>query len=384
MVSFWGNILFWRRFIDDILGLWLGTKREFSLFVAALNGCTGPYGIRFGDSQVGKSVCYLDTQLSCGRMNKIDYRLFKKPTDARLYLKTDSFHPEHVFKSVIISQMIRVIQRNSQDDTCVEDLDQLKEDLGKSGHAREAMLKVEPMAHQRATELDLYGRAPKAIENKVVFSVQHFHEIGELRKLVNTLRPDVHQLCGEVQITFALRKNASIGNQVVRNRLLSETWVDMSTVDGPIDQKCGGRGCLTCPQLFNSEDIIMVNGRRVFLDFRLTCRDNNVIYIAQCTLCNKSPIILKEDTYFGQTVTQMNVRMNGHRDKFVIDGRLIYEKSALSIHCFMEHKLQFDMKYFKLGLVKKVRPVEMDREESFMIGDFRTNIFGLNRYVVRT
>ena len=128
----------------------------------------------------------------------------------------------------------------------------------------------------------------------------------------------------------------------------------------------------------------MVNGKRVYLDFRLTCRDINVIYIAQCTLCNKSPIILKEDTYFGQTVTQMNVRMNGHRDKFVVDGRLIYEKSALAIHCFMQHKGQFDMKLFKLGIVSRVKPVGMDRQESFMINNFSTNIWGLNRYVVRT
>jgi fructose-1,6-bisphosphatase len=91
---------------------------------------------------------------------------------------------------------------------------------------------------------------------------------------------------------------------------------------------------------------------------------------------------LKEDTYFGQTVTAMNTRMNGHRSKFVIDKRLLFEKSALSMHCFLVHKENFSMEYFKLGIVRKVRPVELDREESRLINKFRTNIWGLNRIVV--
>ena len=33
--------------------------------------------------------------------------------------------------------------------------------------------------------------------------------------------------------------------------------------------------------------------------------------------------ILKEDAYFGQTVTPMHIRMNGHRSKFKIDSALI-------------------------------------------------------------
>ena len=40
------------------------------------------------------------------------------------------------------------------------------------------------------------------------------------------------------------------------------------------------------------------------------------------------------------------------------------------------------MGIFKLGVVKKVRPTALDREESILISKFRTNIFGLNRIVV--
>ena len=36
----------------------------------------------------------------------------------------------------------------------------------------------------------------------------------------------------------------------------------------------------------------------------------------------------------------------------------------------------------KLGIVKKVRPTALDREENKLITKYRTNLWGLNRIVV--
>lgn len=383
METLWALILFWKRFIDDIIGLWVGSKRQFECFVTKLNHLAKPFGIQFGDSQFGRSVNYLDVTLSLDDSNNIEYRLFKKETDARLFLKTDSYHPAHVFKSVVFSQMIRVIQRNSRDDTCVEDLEELKGDLRRSGHGDALLESKEPEAVLRAIENDLYdgNRAPATPDNKLVFSVKYFDEVRELKQLINGVRGDIQQLCGDTQVTFALRKQPSIGNRVVRNRKLSDVQA-VRQGNGPISQKCGGKGCLTCPFLFNSDDVIRVNGTEIRLDFSLNCKDSSIIYLAQCQICSSSPIALKEDTYFGQTVTPMHVRMNGHRGKFKIDENLLFEQSALSMHCYLAHRSQFDMKHFKLGIVKKVRPMELDREEDMFINRFRTNIFGLNRIVV--
>ena len=61
---------------------------------------------------------------------------------------------------------------------------------------------------------------------------------------------------------------------------------------------------------------------------------------------------------------------------------LDYQKSALSMYCFLEHSYDFGLKHFKISIVKRVRPVELDREEERLIQKFRTNICGLNRIVV--
>ena len=76
--------------------------------------------------------------------------------------------------------------------------------------------------------------------------------------------------------------------------------------------------------------------------------------------------------YFGQTVTPMHVRMNGHRSKFVNDKNK-YELSALSKHAFESHRNDFNMSIFKLGIVKRVGHNNLNREEELYITKFRSS-----------
>ena len=41
------------------------------------------------------------------------------------------------------------------------------------------------------------------------------------------------------------------------------------------------------------------------------------------------------------------------------------------------------MKYFKIGFVKQVNPLNLDREEDILIHEYKTNIWGLNRIKVK-
>ena len=92
-------------------------------------------GIQFADAQIGTRVNFLDVSLYLDSEGQIQCFLFRKKTDARQYLNTASLHPPQVFESVAFSQMLRVIKRNSSDETCViKDLEELKTDFSKSGH----------------------------------------------------------------------------------------------------------------------------------------------------------------------------------------------------------------------------------------------------------
>ena len=135
----WKMLKMFRRFIDDIFGLWYGTKRQFESLVAKLNELSAKFGIRFGDWSIGESVNFLDVTLYVDSEGFIQYKLYRKPTDSRLYLKTHSFHPGHVFDSVAYSQFHRVRRRSSSPESTAEDLEQLKLDLIKCGHNEEKL-----------------------------------------------------------------------------------------------------------------------------------------------------------------------------------------------------------------------------------------------------
>ena len=69
------ELLFWKRFIDDGIGIWRGTRRGFENFVRKLNRETNKYGINFpiDEIQFGKSVNFLDVTLYLDEENKIQY-----------------------------------------------------------------------------------------------------------------------------------------------------------------------------------------------------------------------------------------------------------------------------------------------------------------------
>ena len=103
------------------------------------------------------------------------------------------------------------------------------------------------------------------------------------------------------------------------------------------------------------------------------CKTSSIIYCAQCKLCSNSD---KENTYIGQTSQTFHNRMNGHRSDFTLEK---YENSALSTHSFLVHDLSISLDDFKFMIVKKVRPLELDREKFKLIELFKTNTRGINR-----
>lgn len=314
------------------------------------------------------------------------HRLFKKETDARRYLHPSSYHPSNVFDSVIFSQMLRVIDRNSKDESCVEDLQQLREDLIRSGHSEKKLDESEPLAVLRSIENDMNGGSVREKNgNSIVFKTKYFDKISDLKGLVRSVDEDIKQLCGDdTRIVFALQKHPAIANNVVKNRGLSVGALssDLNTADSSPreSQSCKASRCKTCPLLFKFDDDIIVNGEKLFLDRNLTCKSKNLIYVAQCRLCaSKNGSKYSADTYFGQTMSKGHIRFNGHRTKFIIDRNESYTQSALSQHCFDVHADEMSLDFFKIGFVKTCNAHELNREENRFIQKFRTNIWGLNR-----
>ena len=199
--------------------MWRGTEAQFEEFVIELNSACAQYGIKFGDYSIGTSVNFLDVTLSLNPAGLIDYKLYMKPTDSRLYLRTESFHPSHVFDSVALSQMLRIMNRNSTERGRARDLEKLEEDLERSGHSRTALVKT----RERAVERHGATKTEKPAENSIVCVVNYFYEIDQLKSILRDADSDIKHLVGEeVKIMVAARRCPTIRDNVVKNRQFSK------------------------------------------------------------------------------------------------------------------------------------------------------------------
>ena len=361
------EIPFWKRFIDDCLGIWRGTERQFMNFVKKLNVEAKKFGIHFPVSEIqfGKSVNFLDVSLYLDEGNNIQYKGYTKPTDAKRFLKPQSFHPHHVFSSVPTSQMIRVFNRNSETVNYDRDLISLKKDFVNSGYKAEVLDKIELDLKRQRTAIDIDTTRPKY--DSLTFSIFYFDGIVEFKKLIHELEDDFKSIMGEVKIVFAIKKGKSIGNSVVKNKSLC---FDVDT-HAP-NQKCNAGGCLQCPLVVNTRKMV-INNKTILIPGNLNCKSNNVVYLWRCKICNV------ENCYFGRTTQKCHMRTNGHRDCFNSEN---FSKSALSMHARDEHTDDISLGNFEIAIVKQIPPRNIKREEFRFIDKYRTQSLGMNRYKV--
>ena len=103
--------LLYRRFIDDIFGIWLHGEKSLLQFLAHANNCHPDTNFT---NVHGKSVPYLDVYASLN--GHITTDLYCKLTDTRQYLLPSSNHPAHVHKLFLWSRTVTARHRKRTGD----------------------------------------------------------------------------------------------------------------------------------------------------------------------------------------------------------------------------------------------------------------------------
>ena len=188
--------------------------------------------------------------------------------------------------------------------------------------------------------------------------------MNSFKQILKDCETDLKSIIGDTKIIMAVKKNPSIGNSTVKNKHL--------TTDTPLleSQKCGSANCKQCP-LVNTKNVVMINNIKVKPCPTLNCKSRNVIYLWECQLC------VDDNGYFGRTIQKSHERTNTHRGCFT---EAKWEDSALSMHARTVHGENYDLKNFRITLVKKCSPQIIRREEFKHIDKYRTRIKGINRY----
>jgi hypothetical protein len=102
------NIKFFKRYIDDIFGIWLGTELEFKEFISI----TQTDSIQLTYDISNKKVIFLDLEISINKSNTINYTTYQKPTARFQYISFFSNHPKHTKTGMIKGELLRY-KRNS-------------------------------------------------------------------------------------------------------------------------------------------------------------------------------------------------------------------------------------------------------------------------------
>jgi hypothetical protein len=119
------KILLWKRFIDDVLMLFSGTKQDCEHLVSWLNSLM-PRVVTFKFDFSYEKIEFLDLEISL-KDGKLETNIFIKPTNKQLYLDFNSNHPEHCKNAIPYSQALRVVEKCSDKEKMEGELGKLKE-----------------------------------------------------------------------------------------------------------------------------------------------------------------------------------------------------------------------------------------------------------------
>ena len=105
------RVIYYRRFIDDIIGIWCPNKNpqldavewhEFKLKMNSFPGLTWEF------SERSKMINFMDMTITINNSNMIETTLFKKRLNLHLYIPPHSAHPPGLLPGIVYSTLFRI------------------------------------------------------------------------------------------------------------------------------------------------------------------------------------------------------------------------------------------------------------------------------------
>lgn len=106
-------LLIWKRFIDDIFFIFLGTENELKQVFEYMNAIHPTIKFTFDYSLT--QIPFLDTIVYVDSSRNLQTTLYRKPTDRSCLLHHSSHHPRHVKESIVYTQALRYCTIISED-----------------------------------------------------------------------------------------------------------------------------------------------------------------------------------------------------------------------------------------------------------------------------
>ena len=188
------NVVEAKRYIDDGAGFYIGSERNFKIWMDNVNSALRPYGLLIDESMikdVGKFVPFLDIQFCFDTNGNLQTDLYVKPTDARSYLHYTSAHPNHTFSGIVYSQCLRLRRIINNQERLKTRLHELCDAFEKSGYPKNMLTNISTKIINTQRQQERPTVDVENDESKPILIVSGYGTDDKLIKTLKTFENDI-------------------------------------------------------------------------------------------------------------------------------------------------------------------------------------------------
>ena len=384
----------WKRYLDDILALWTGSKEELIEFLRFINNFhntikfTAEFRTRDSQVKVGhkngelfvkelplnnltpRSVDFLDTTISINSEGKLVTDLFKKSSDRVTYLQPSSCHPGHICKNIPYSLGYRLKRICSSEETFQIRLKELSVDLQSRGYSvkviKNSFGKLKSLTREKALE-----KVTKKADNNIKLTLTYDPRLNPPSEVIKkhyliAKNDPAFRKCLPVIPRVSYRRARNLGEMLIRSKLYEVNNAPYNTRENLGFTRCNSRdfGCGLCRHS-NSTKIHTSSKFSKTYDIKsqIKCQDEYVIYSIQCKKC-------PDTQYIGQTSQTARKRFSGHLQ----DIRKKDESKPVSKHFSSRGHTEHDMIFTPFEKLRQKDKTMLNVREKFWINTKQPNL----------
>lgn len=221
------NLLYYKRFIDDKLGIWTGSTNEFNSYRKFVDNSSA---LDWTSDGLQRSVIFLDLEISIDPISRcLLFKTYMKPTNLFLYIPPTSAHPLGVLKSVIYGNLQRYWRQNSEPSAFASLALGFKQHLRNRGHDDNTLNAIFMDASRNIDKkslLRLVSQKPrrkttvKSNPSDTLFLKVPFHPRGLDRQAIRRVH-DTHlrNIQGYSRMIVAFKRGRNLRDLLIPNRL---------------------------------------------------------------------------------------------------------------------------------------------------------------------
>ena len=207
----------WKRFVDDVFGIWKGSMEEFLQFVEICNSNEDRIKVTYEICE--EEAIFLDVKVVRKEGGEVKTELYIKPTDRTRYLHKDSDHPRHVKEGIAKGQARRLRRICSEEEDYWKFAEMTKKKMISRGYGEQQVSRQMREAFKMDREDALKRVERRKDDNRINFVTTHSAYLPNVNRI---LRRHSHYLkedglegyVGEIP-RLSLRKGKNLSDLVV-------------------------------------------------------------------------------------------------------------------------------------------------------------------------